>query len=369
MSSTRIAKLAAIVSTNTAKIDHYLTSHGLPSPSFDVNHPADLGIPPEAIDIVHARRVAFEASMELQDLLQGPILLLRPVHYLLRSEGSTLQRSENSPPAYSALCYVVASRTLPHHVSWPRICAQDIAGLMFDEGHALANNTQDNLFDWLGKNPVQAKRFNSAISALISFSRKSAFLTQSFDWTLLGKEQTVMDVGDGQSTVSAILAGELPNLRSMVQDLSEVLLGAQKNILTQLISRIKFVEHDFYTNQPVEVDVYFLRAILHHLSDEYCIKILRCLVPALRNGARIVINDSLVPEPGTLFLLAERNIQAYEILIMTLFNGRECEKDEWIQLLRDADARFRFIDTKKPDVGTIGLILAKREDLSQTLNA
>lgn len=79
MSSTRIAELAAIVSTNTTKIDDYLISHNLPSPSFDVDHPADLGIPLEAIDIDDARRAALEASMELQDLLQGPTSLLRPV--------------------------------------------------------------------------------------------------------------------------------------------------------------------------------------------------------------------------------------------------------------------------------------------------
>lgn len=79
MSSTRIAELATSVSTNTAKVDEYLKSHSRPSPSFDVDHPADLGIPPEAIDIDNARKAALEASIELQDLLQGPTSLLRPV--------------------------------------------------------------------------------------------------------------------------------------------------------------------------------------------------------------------------------------------------------------------------------------------------
>lgn len=79
LSSTRIAELTAVVLTNTAKIDDYLESHGLPSPSFAVEHPADLGIPPEAIDIDNARNAALEASIELQDPPQGPTSLLRPV--------------------------------------------------------------------------------------------------------------------------------------------------------------------------------------------------------------------------------------------------------------------------------------------------
>lgn len=78
MSGTRIAVLAAIISTNTTKIDDYLKSHGLPPPSFHVDHPADLCIPPDAIDIDKARKVTLEASIELQDLLQGPTSLLQP---------------------------------------------------------------------------------------------------------------------------------------------------------------------------------------------------------------------------------------------------------------------------------------------------
>lgn len=80
MSNTsRIAELSAIISTNTAKVDEYLKSHSLPSPSFGEDHPADLGIPPDAVEIDNARNVALEASIELQDLLQGPASLLRPI--------------------------------------------------------------------------------------------------------------------------------------------------------------------------------------------------------------------------------------------------------------------------------------------------
>ena len=74
-----MAQLAAVTSTNTAKVDNYLESHGLPGPSFDVDAPLDLGIPQEATDIEDARKVTLEATIELQDLLQGSTSLLRPV--------------------------------------------------------------------------------------------------------------------------------------------------------------------------------------------------------------------------------------------------------------------------------------------------
>lgn len=47
-------------------------------------------------------------------------------------------------------------------------------------------------------------------------------------------------------------------------------------------------------------DVYFFKWIFHDWSDKYCIKILRALIPALKKGARIVVNEFIVPAPGTL---------------------------------------------------------------------
>jgi hypothetical protein len=44
------------------------------------------------------------------------------------------------------------------------------------------------------------------------------------------------------------------------------------------------------------------------------------------------------------------------MLMMTLFNARDRERDDWNQLLRNADRRFKLIGAKKPEVGTMGLI-------------
>ena len=79
MLSTKIVELAALVQTNTAKLDGYLQEHSLPSPSFDEDGPVDLSI--ESDEIQKARVMAMEASLELYDLLLGPALCLRPVVY------------------------------------------------------------------------------------------------------------------------------------------------------------------------------------------------------------------------------------------------------------------------------------------------
>jgi hypothetical protein len=55
--------------------------------------------------------------------------------------------------------------------------------------------------------------------------------------------------------------------------------------------------------------VYFFRWILHNQSDKYAIKLLRNLVPGLKKGSKIVINDHCLPEPGQESLWDEKIIR------------------------------------------------------------
>ena len=77
MALTRIAELAGQIRDNTAKVDEYLQSEGLPSPSFDEDGPVDFKI--EDKNVQFAREAAIDASLELHQLLLGPALCLRPV--------------------------------------------------------------------------------------------------------------------------------------------------------------------------------------------------------------------------------------------------------------------------------------------------
>lgn len=50
--------------------------------------------------------------------------------------------------------------------------------------------------------------------------------------------------------------------------------------------------------------------------------------------------------------------RAYDMLMMTLFNAREREMEDWIQLFEKADNRFKFKSAQKPDIGTMGVMIA-----------
>lgn len=70
MAASRIAELASIIASNTAEIDEYLSSRGLPTPSFDAD------VAPRFLDekpIAACRQAILEATDELHSLMLGPI--------------------------------------------------------------------------------------------------------------------------------------------------------------------------------------------------------------------------------------------------------------------------------------------------------
>jgi hypothetical protein len=95
-----------------------------------------------------------------------------------------------------------------------------------------------------------------------------------------------------------------------VQDLTDTIAGLCDMVPPELNGRVLGMKHDFLTLQPVEgADIYLLPWILHDWSDKYCIKILQNLIPALRKGTKIVINDICIPEPGQLGPRADRGLR------------------------------------------------------------
>ena len=139
-------------------------------------------------------------------------------------------------------------------------------------------------------------------------------LADGFDWASLPSGSTVVDVGGARGHVSAYLANEFKHLSFVVQDLPAVIDGTDGDtsyqIPEEVADRVKLMSHDFFNEQPVKgAAVYIVRYILHNWSDTYAAKILRRLVDVMEPGARIVVSDHILPEPGELPLLRERYIR------------------------------------------------------------
>jgi hypothetical protein len=149
----------------------------------------------------------------------------------------------------------------------------------------------------MAKTPGRSERFANAMTLFSlgpGLSPKHAL--SGFDWASIGKA-TIVDIGGSHGQVTIPVVQAFPNISCIVQDLPDTINAAPQ--LPELGDRLTFMAHDFFTEQPVHgAEVYFLRWILHDWSDKYAIKILQALIPALKDGSRVFIMDSILPEPS-----------------------------------------------------------------------
>lgn len=127
---------------------------------------------------------------------------------------------------------------------------------------------------------------------------------ESFDRSLF------IDVGGSHGHSSIAIAEAHPNIRCIVQDMPATVASGQAKLPPSLKERVTFMAHDFWEKQPIkDGDIYYFQGIFQDWSDTSAVKILRQLVPALKAGARVLINDICVPPLGTLSAYKERRIR------------------------------------------------------------
>lgn len=110
--------------------------------------------------------------------------------------------------------------------------------------------------------------------------------------------------------MSITLAKEFPDLQFVVQELPRVVEKGIAELPPDMSSRVLFQVHDMFNEQPVKgADVYYYRWIFHNWSDKYAIKMLQALIPALKSGARVLINDYCIPTGKGMSVWEEKQLR------------------------------------------------------------
>ena len=173
-----------------------------------------------------------------------------------------------------------------------------------------------DFWSWLGAHPRERALFDSAMQ------QGKVDRAARFDRVEWRDGETVVDVGGGNgSLLSAVLEGR-PGLHGLVFDLPETVRDERA-----FDDRIRFVEGSFFESVP-EADVYLLSTILHDWDDESAAAILRTIRAGAPPHARLVLFEAVVPdgnEPG--------GAKWLDLLMLTLFAGRERNEAQWRELL------------------------------------
>ncbi|KAF7559362.1 hypothetical protein G7046_g4802 [Stylonectria norvegica] len=228
---------------------------------------------------------------------------------------------------------------------------------------------KEPMFVTFGKDPSRAKRMGGAMASLTGGEGYEVqHFVDGYDLTDVDeKEGTLVDIGGSHGFVCVDLAKKWTKMKFVVQDLAKTVESAPKPISTDeaVAERITLQAHDFFTEQPVkDADgtfppplplaklrhcpdlvcylVYYFRWILHNYSKPYALTILKGLIPALKPGARVVINDHCLRDFGVQTPWDERIMRSMDMVMLTLLNAQERTEHEFRELFRAADERFVF---------------------------
>ena len=191
--------------------------------------------------------------------------------------------------------------SVPWMVNWP--APEEPSQTAFN----VVFGTRNSYFDEIAKSPARVKKFADAMTFFYTMPGfEPSQVIKAYDWSSLG-EAVVVDIGGSSGAVALEIVKTLPSIRAVVQDLPEVIGNAQITANSTASERLTFEVQDFFGEQAHKgTDVYFFRMILHDWSDKYCAHILRNLIHALKQGARILINDFCLLDPGTISKYQER---------------------------------------------------------------
>ncbi|KAI1821854.1 putative hydroxyindole O-methyltransferase [Xylaria intraflava] len=412
-----VTQLLTQIQQGTTKYLEFFTSHSLPEPSYENGD----GLSPNQqlpSEVEAARNSALEATAELHRLLLGPLgllmsspgdqYLLLSIQYIYRYniaqlvplQGETTFQTiattagldlkdvtrflrlasashifHESPKG--SIIHTAASRQLLDNPKlkawidniaeefWPSLARTVDATQRWpgseepnESGYSLGHNTDDSPFEVIKRDPSRQQRFME----VQSFSHQNStfsinHLLSGFDFSSV---RTVVDVGGAHGRVAIALAQKYPHVEIVVQDQPEVIKGLRESVPADLKDRIRGMEHNFFTPQPVnDADLYLLRWVMHDWSDKYCIKILQSLTPALKRGAKVVVSDICIPEPGHLSVAADRAFRQMDISMKAFNNARERDAETWAMLFTMADRRYEFLGITVPQGARMAIIQAQ----------
>ncbi|EHK98231.1 putative Sterigmatocystin 8-O-methyltransferase [Glarea lozoyensis 74030] len=279
---------------------------------------------------MRAQAVPIEGTISYQELAEKvgvPLLKLRPLirhaitnhifheplkNHVAHTSTSRLLLPNENPPMHAWVNFwtddlaISVANVVNAMKKWPDSQESNETSVNY------AWDTKLNWYDWVQQKEGLAKRYGLAMAAHGGGEGfRVEYTVEGYPWGGLKEGATVVDMGGSQGFVSFAIAEKFPALNFIVQDTAGMRTPETIGTVPEALrDRVKLTTHDFFTEQTVVADVYFFRWIFHGFSEKYCVEILRKLTPALRKGARVVINDGVLPEPGSVGRVEEKSMRS-----------------------------------------------------------
>lgn len=198
-----------------------------------------------------------------------------------------------------------------------------------------------DVFEYLEKNPDKNNIYNNAMtnsSLMLSYAILSEYN--------FSHAKNIIDIGGGQGILLSMILNKYPAINGYVYDLPHVVEGANEIAKEYGVrDRLKTISGNFFESIPDGGDMYFLKSIIHNLSDDQCVEILNKIKAVLPENGKILIFEPII-ENNNKYSFAK----LYDIQMLVGRNGgKERTKEEFIEIIDKSGLKInRIIQTAAP---------------------
>jgi O-methyltransferase domain/Dimerisation domain len=187
------------------------------------------------------------------------------------------------------------------------------------------------IFEFLSKNPDQAKIFDGAMAGV--HAPEARAMVDAYDFSDVG---TLVELGGGNGSAMTVILKRHPSLRAILYDLPGVIGRSKDNIAKAgLADRCQTIGGSFFDAVPPGGDAYLMRHVIHDWNDEQAVTILRNCRKGLAAGARLLVVENVVPagnEPSF--------TKQLDVNMMVVLGGKERTEVEYRALYEAAGFRL-----------------------------
>jgi hypothetical protein len=208
-------------------------------------------------------------------------------------------------------------------------------------GSAFRHTHGMSLFEYLERHPEARSSFHRNLSRQSELQIPSILATYDFS-----RFERVVDVGGGHGALLTAILAASPRLTGLLYDLPEVVAEAAEVASTSGVAeRFEIVGGSFFDSVPPGGDCYLLKLVIHDWDDEYAVRILRNVRPAIGDSGKLLLIEFVMPA-GDAFHHAK--FMDLSILVLTE-SGRERTEAEYRDLLANSGFTLAgIIETASP---------------------
>lgn len=181
--------------------------------------------------------------------------------------------------------------------------------------------------EYMATHPDEAEAYNTAMNANASMALSAVVAAYDF-----ARYETIVDVGGGRGALLAGILDANPAVHGVLFDLPNVVAEREKLQVAHLDRRCVVEGGDFFEHVP-KGDALVLKSIVHGLSNEQAVQVLRNCHRSIHPGGRLILVETVLESGGP----PNPRKAMMDLMMFALTAGHERTAEQFHDVLSEAN--------------------------------